>query len=204
MAATRYRSAISRGAFSFPAAGFRASTLHLQLAQIPVQATSHSHRFCLVCDHGSQRPTSLRRLSRVLLADPTRGAERTGRRGGTRKGGGCADLDLLDKYLHPSLMSAEERRVEEMRGVKERFRLHEGDTGSSEVQIALLTSRHCLHGPAPPNTQEGPALAARAGWHAGAAAQAAQVFEEEELGLVLPRHCGAGAARQSGSAILGA
>ncbi|CAI5992230.1 unnamed protein product [Closterium sp. NIES-64] len=50
-------------------------------------------------------------------------------------------LDLLDKYVHPSLLSAEERRQEELQGVKERFRVHEGDTGSSEVQIALLTSR---------------------------------------------------------------
>ncbi|CAI5480810.1 unnamed protein product [Closterium sp. Yama58-4] len=50
-------------------------------------------------------------------------------------------LDLLEKYMHPSLMSAEERRQEELRGVRERFRVHEGDTGSSEVQIALLTSR---------------------------------------------------------------
>ncbi|CAI7834356.1 unnamed protein product, partial [Closterium sp. NIES-54] len=50
-------------------------------------------------------------------------------------------LDLLDKYVHPSLLSAEERREEELQGVKERFRVHEGDTGSSEVQIALLTSR---------------------------------------------------------------
>ncbi|CAI5531553.1 unnamed protein product, partial [Closterium sp. Naga37s-1] len=44
-------------------------------------------------------------------------------------------------YVHPSLLSVEERRQEELRGVKERFGVHEGDTGSSEVQIALLTSR---------------------------------------------------------------
>ncbi|GJP40930.1 hypothetical protein CLOM_g591 [Closterium sp. NIES-68] len=177
MAATRYRSAISRGAFSFPAAGlprfYSSSTASADpgagnVAQSPLLPRLRSW-FAAPdltpppfagpiggsdagsgADGEARGDAQGRGDARMYVDGRGYGRDPRGYGGDPRMYGrnfragppvARPKLDLLDKYLHPSLMSAEERRVEEMRGVKERFRLHEGDTGSSEVQIALLTSR---------------------------------------------------------------
>eukprot|EP00252_Welwitschia_mirabilis_P009452 TRINITY_DN22033_c0_g1_i1.p1 TRINITY_DN22033_c0_g1~~TRINITY_DN22033_c0_g1_i1.p1 ORF type:complete len:428 (-),score=58.37 TRINITY_DN22033_c0_g1_i1:362-1645(-) len=48
---------------------------------------------------------------------------------------------LLEQYYHPDNMSAEEKLKLELKKVREEFRMHEGDCGSTRLQIAQLTTK---------------------------------------------------------------
>lgn len=48
---------------------------------------------------------------------------------------------LLEKYYADDHLSAIERQKMQLKKVREEFRIHEGDCGSSQVQIALLTAK---------------------------------------------------------------
>ncbi|KAG0570065.1 hypothetical protein KC19_6G136200 [Ceratodon purpureus] len=48
---------------------------------------------------------------------------------------------LLEKYYADEHLSAMERQKMELKKVREEYRIHEGDCGSSQVQIALLTAK---------------------------------------------------------------
>ncbi|KAH9565795.1 hypothetical protein CY35_04G095700 [Sphagnum magellanicum] len=64
---------------------------------------------------------------------------------GSNQGPGYAFLppkeDLLEKYYSEEHLSAMEKHKLELQKVREEFRIHEGDCGSSQVQIALLTAK---------------------------------------------------------------
>lgn len=48
---------------------------------------------------------------------------------------------LVDKFLSPELMAAAERKALRLREVVREFERFPGDTGSTEVQVALLTQK---------------------------------------------------------------
>ncbi|XP_021731745.1 uncharacterized protein LOC110698593 [Chenopodium quinoa] len=47
---------------------------------------------------------------------------------------------LVEKYFHPDNMSAEEKLKLELKKVRDEFKMHESDCGSTRVQIAQLTT----------------------------------------------------------------
>lgn len=49
--------------------------------------------------------------------------------------------ELVQRYFHPDNMSAEEKLKIELKKVKEDFKIHESDCGSSRVQVAQLTTK---------------------------------------------------------------
>ncbi|BDA50215.1 probable 30S ribosomal protein S15 [Coccomyxa sp. Obi] len=62
-----------------------------------------------------------------------------------RRPDGATDLppqaDLVEKFLSQELMSSYDQRQERIRAAVSRFERFPGDTGSSEVQVAILTEK---------------------------------------------------------------